>query len=425
MDLEEFAQHTLGDYYDTGSKDLFDKCRAFLDYATQAREIGLYQVQYRLELKTPLDHRITVVDPFTGEDKEMICFDSNSYLGLHLHPRVKREAQRVIDEMGFGTPSAQVLGGTNTYLLQLERALADLHGRDQALLFPAGYQANVGILTGLLRKGDLVLHDEFAHASVQDGARFAEASTVEFVHQDTEDLDRKLAEHLPSHRGALIVTDGMYSMHGDLAPLPALREVADKYGATLMIDDAHGLGVIGATGKGIEEHYGMEGAVDVFMGTFSKSPGAIGGYVVGSHALIEYLRFFGRGSLFTAALPAQICAGLNEALRIMHEEPEHRERLWENAQYLWQGFHDAGLQLRPLQSPIVPVRVGEELKISAMAMELFHAGIKCGIAQYPAVPRGEAMLRFTVCALHTRDDLDETIAVLAEMGDRYDILDQQ
>ena len=406
-------------FHGRGQKDLFEKCVQFHQYADSVREAGYADVQYRLELLGPLDARIVVRAP-DGSSHKMICFDSNSYLGLHLHPRVVSVVHRVLDEYGYGTASAQVLGGTNSHLLELERLMAEFYGRDDALIFPSGYQANVGILTGLLRKKDRAYIDEYSHASIHDGANFSGAKVRSFPHQDIAVLGDMLAAD-EGDFGKLIVSDGVFSMHGDLAPLPDLVAVARQEGARLMIDDAHGLGVIGPTGGGLEQHYGMRGETDLCMGTFSKAPGSLGGYICASKEVIEYLRYFARGSLFTATTPAALCAGLAESIRVMQDEPEHRDKLWENCHYLWNGFDDIGLRLRPLQSPIIPIAIGDENLQGPLALELFEAGIKCGFAQYPAVPMAECMLRFTVNARHERDDLDHTIDVLRNLSKRLPI----
>lgn len=414
--LREFAR--------SDSRDLFAKCGRFAVYLQELRERGVYQSQYRLELRTPLDHRITVVDPFTGADREMICFDSNSYLGLHLHPRVARRAAEVVDTMGYGTPSAQLLGGTNTHIRALEDRLAALFDREDALVYPTGYQTNVGVLTGLLGKGDLVLYDRYAHMSIQDGARWSGARAIRYAHGDLEELRRLLATHRAGVRGALIVTDGVFSMHGTVADLPGLRCLADEFGARLMIDEAHALGVLGPSGLGLEDDFGMPGAVDILMGTFSKTPGAIGGYIVGDRALVDYLRFFSHPSVFTAALPAQVCAGLVEALEVMQEEPWHREQLWHNARVLWTGLQDAGLRVPPLESPIIPVAVGDEQVLAGLGIDLFRAGIKCGVVRQPAVPRGASMLRLTVCSRHTAEELSRTIDILSTLGRKHGIVEE-
>jgi 7-keto-8-aminopelargonate synthetase-like enzyme len=219
----------------------------------------------------------------------MICFDSNSYLGLHLHPRVVGAVKAALDRVGFGTPSAQLLGGTNRYLRELEETVARFHGRAKAMIFPSGYAANLGVLTALLRKGDRVAIDRFSHASLHDGARASGARRGHvFPHLDVAALERQLGE--PPGRGpdggTLVATDGVFSMHGSLAPLPALRDLATRHNALLLVDEAHATGVMGATGRGLEEHYGLPGAIDVLVGTFSKAPGAMGGYVCGSPELV-------------------------------------------------------------------------------------------------------------------------------------------
>jgi glycine C-acetyltransferase len=421
LDLAQVAARPLSDFERSETTDLFDKSRRFFGWLEQFRALGVLQVMYRVSLEGPLDHRIRVRDPVTGAERELICFDSNSYLGLHLHPRVLAATHRALDEMGYGTPSAQLLGGTNRWLLALEEAVASFHDREAALVYPSGYQANVGILTGLLREDDLVVADAFSHASLHDGARFAGCRTASYQHNDMADLEDVLRRLAPGARGVLVVTDGLFSMHGDLAPLPELRELTRRYGARLMIDEAHSTGIIGATGRGLEEHFGMRGAVDVLMGTFSKAPGSAGGYVCGDRAMVEYLRYFSRPSVFTATPPAATCAGLVEAFRIMREEPEHRQRLWANSQRMWRGLKALGLDVGAQPSPILTVGIGHERKQPALAVALYQAGLKCGLARYPAVPHGHAILRMTINARHTEDEIDRTLAVLAELAERHEL----
>jgi glycine C-acetyltransferase len=210
-------------------------------------------------------------------------------------------------------------------------------------------------------------------------------------------------------------------MHGDVAPLPELWELTRKYGARLMIDEAHSTGIIGTSGRGLEEHFGMRGAVDVLMGTFSKAPGSVGGYVCGDRAMIEYLRYFSRPSIFTATLPASTCAGLIEAFRVMREEPELRQRLWQNSQRVWSGLKALDLEIGDCPSPILTIGLGHERKQPALAVELYRAGLKCGLARYPAVPHGHAILRMTMNARHTSEDIDRTLEVLSDMAKRHEL----
>lgn len=383
--------------------DLFAKCAAFAQEVGASRRAGLYDRLYRVPLAGPLDARVRVTDPGGGE-RELICFDSNSYLGLHLDPRVLDAQRRALDEGGGGAPSAQVLGGTHRWLRALEDEVAALHGRSAALVFPSGYQANIAIVTALLGGGDRALIDVYAHRSLHDGAQYAGCAARAFLHGDLRGLERLLAKG-PAGR-TLVITDGVFSMHGDVVDLPALRALCDRYGAALMVDEAHSVGVFGASGGGLEEHFGRPGAIDVLMGTFSKAPGALGGYLVGDAAMCDYVRYFGNGALFTASLPPAVCAGLTTAIRLLRTDPEPRERLWANTRRLGGALEAYGLHEGPPSSPILTVSVGDEANIGPIAGRLFDAGLKVGFAQYPAVPRGQAALRLSVNARHTTDDLD-------------------
>jgi glycine C-acetyltransferase len=405
-----------------GGGELFEKCARFHGFTDQLRRDGCFQAQYRVVLEGALDHVIRVRDPFSGRVREMLCFDSNSYLGLHLDPRVTEAVRRVLGVTGYGTPSAQVLGGTNRWLRELEDTTSAFYGREDTIVFPTGYAANVGALTALLRPDDLVALDQFSHASIHDGCRWSGARFGgAYDHVDLADLERVLARDSTSAQGRLVVTDGVFSMHGHVAPLPGLRAIASRHGARLMVDEAHSLGVYGETGRGLEEHFGVPGAIDVLMGTFSKAPGALGGYVTGRADVVEYLRFFARASMFTASLPAPICAGLTEALRIIEREPQHRRALWENARHLHHRLDEAGLPVPPRESPILTVFLGDERLLWAASRELFAAGLKCGNVCHPAVPRGESILRLTLNARHTREDLDRAADVLVSLAKRFDI----
>ena len=403
------------------SGDLLERCRSFSAMLDGLRTEGDYPTQYRLELLGPLDHEIVVRDPLTSQPKKLVCFDSNSYLGLHLHPRVIAAAHRALDEAGAGTPSAPLLSGTSRWLRELEDVVAAFHGREAALVFPSGYAANIGILTGLLRPEDFAVRDRYVHASLHDGCRFSGARGGVYAHRDPESAARSFARD-EGRGGRLLVTDGVFSMHGSVAPLPELAAVARDAGALLMVDEAHATGVVGPTGRGSEELFGLPGRIDVLMGTFSKAAGASGGYVAGPRDLVDYLRFFARSAVFTASLPAPVSAAVAEAFRLMDEDPAPRERLRQNACRFTASLASLGVAPLAPGTPIVAVRVGPQATLLRAGRELYDAGIRCGSVSYPAVPADSCLLRFTVNARHTNEELDRTAEVLARVAARHGFL---
>jgi len=412
------------DFYFSESSDLFAKCRAFQEFVKDLQKKKIYQPLYRLTLTSGLDHRIAAFNPLTRREEEFICLDSNSYLGLHRHPRVTETVKNVLSKTGYGTPSAQLLCGTNRYLRELEDTISQFHKREDTIVFPSGYSANIGVITALVRKSDLIVRDRFSHASIQDGCRWSGSrNSIMYPHRDVNKLDQLLTEFGTKSgiKGKLIITDGVFSMHGGLAPLPKLVEIARKHGAKLMVDEAHSTGVIGPTGRGIEEHFELDGTIDVLMGTFSKAPGTAGGYITGSKDLIYYLRFYAHSSVFTASLPAATCAGVNEAFKIMQEEPQHRERLWQNVNFFAPNLAAMGFIVSE-PNPILTVFMGSNRLLWAFSRDLFSAGIKCGTVAYPAVPDGESILRLTMNARHTDNDLSRCLDILKKLGQKYGIL---
>lgn len=419
----EPTSQTLDQFADSESTDILEKCHAFTGWIDGMHAHGLYQRFYRLNVDGPIDRKVTVRDN-RGKTRSLTCFDSNSYLGLHIHPAVVEEVVRVTREVGFGTPSAQLLCGTNKYLLALEDDLAAFHGREAAMVFPSGFAANTGILRALIRPGDAILRDQHAHASIHEGCRKSGAEWNKvFAHNDMTYLERMLERADRNQpRGKLVVTDGVFSMHGELAPVPELAHLCRKHRARLMVDDAHGVGVIGQTGRGIEEHFACPGAVDILMGTLSKTLGALGGYVVGDRELIDYLRWFAPSGVFTTTLPAPICAGVSKVLQVIQTEPEHRDQLWKNIHRFVPPLKAAGFQVSGMQSPIITVAIGAQETLWKVSRDLYDAGVKAGNVIYPAVPRDGCILRFTVNARHTAEDIDSTVEILTLIGRRYGLI---
>lgn len=396
---------TLAELAGARRGDLLNRCASFVSRAERTEG----RAAYGMPIDGPLDAHVTV------HGRDLVCFDSNGYLGLQRHPRVVAAVHRALDEVGYGTPSAQLLGGTTRHLRVLEDTVSAFVGREATLVFPSGYAANVGALTALLGPHDFVFHDRFVHASVVDGCRWSGARRRAYAHGDLARLDRLLAS-ATAGAGVLVATDGLFSMHGTIADVAALRRICDARSARLLVDDAHGLGVLGANGRGVEEHGGAIGAADVLVGTFSKAVGAVGGFVSGSRALVEYLRFHARAGVFTASLPAATCAGIVEAFRVIVDEPERRARLWENVRRLWSGLADAGWRVPSTPGPIITVHIGDEPRLYRASAELLRRGIKVGVVASPAVPRGEAVLRLSASANHTADDLDRTLRAFAVMA---------
>jgi len=346
--------------------------------------------------------------------KKYVCFCSNDYLGLAGHPRIKRAAQEAIERYGWGTGASRLVSGNTTIHEALESALGGFKGTEAALVFPSGYMANVGTITALVGKGDIVIGDRLNHASLIDGCRLSGADFRVYAHKDVEGLEGVLRRS-SQYGKRLVVTDGVFSMDGDLAPLPHIVELAKKYKAILMVDDAHGTGVLGKKGKGMLEHYGLEGGVDVQMGTLSKALGGIGGFVAGGKTLIEYLKNKSRPFIYTTALPVAACAAAREALKIIEDEPSRREALWKNVRCLREGLSVQGfkgLNVPEVESPIFPIVIGDAKEAVALSGSLFEKGLWVTAIRPPTVPEGTSRLRVTVTSEHTLEHIKTLLQAL-------------
>jgi 8-amino-7-oxononanoate synthase len=338
-------------------------------------------------------------------------FGSNNYLGLATDPRLIRAAAEAVERYGVGTAGSRLLNGTLDVHVALEARLARFHGREAALAFTVGYLANLGAIQALCGRGDLVFLDRLVHASLVDACRLAGVEVKRFRHNDAGHLDRLLSEHVG--RPALVAVDGVYSMDGDLAPLPDLVEVCRRHGARLLVDDAHGLGVFGPGGRGVPEHFGVEDEVDVLVGTLSKATGCVGGYVVADAPVIEYMRHVSRPLIFTASLPAPMVAATLVALDLVDQEPERRARLWRNTERLVAGLRGHGLDVGRTRSPIVPVQTGDLARTFRAWRILADGGVYVNPVLPPAVPPGKCILRLTVMATHTDEQLDHAVEAIA------------
>jgi 8-amino-7-oxononanoate synthase len=391
---------------------LFDKCRNF----TRAREIqaaGLYP--YFKPISRSEDTVVVI------EGKERIMMGSNNYLGLTHHPEVLAAARSALERYGSGCTGSRFLNGTLDLHEQLESELAEFFGKETCLVFSTGYQANLGVISGLVGRGDVVFLDKLDHASIVDGAKMSHGETVRFNHGDLVGLERKL-QRVPEATGTMVIVDGVYSMEGDIADLPSLLKVTQRYGAALAVDDAHSVGVLGSNGDGTAAHFGVIDEVDLIVGTFSKSLASIGGFAAGSENVIHYLKHHSRPLIFTAALPPSNTAGVLAALHVMQREPERRDALWLNTRRLQDGLRSLGFEIGPTETPIVPVLIGPLEKTFVFWRKLFDAGVFTNPVVPPAVPPSQCRLRTSLMATHTPGQIDRALETFATLGKELGVI---
>jgi len=349
------------------------------------------------------------------DGREVINLSSNNYLGLANDPRLREAAMRAVEEYGAGTASVRTIAGTMSLHAELERRLAAFKRTEAAVVFQSGFTANAGTVAAILGRGDVIISDELNHASIIDGCRLSRAEIKIFPHKDVAAM-RQLLEESRGARRVLVITDGVFSMDGDIAPLPDIVAVAKEYGAITMVDDAHASGVLGESGRGTVDHFGLHGQVDIQVGTLSKAIGVLGGYVAGSRLLIDYLIQRARPFLFSTSHPPAVTAACLAALDILETEPERIRRLWDNARYFRDGLTDAGFDVRSSETPIIPVIVGEGERAMRFSNRLFEEGVFAQGIAFPTVPRGKARVRTIVTAAHTRDDLGQALAAFCKVG---------
>ena len=393
--------------------DIFQKCENEAGRVRLAREAGAY-VYYRM-LSSGQDPVVT------RNGRELVMLGSNNYLGLTSHPEVKEAAAMALALCGTGCAGSRLLNGTLDLHVQLEHKLADFMGREAALVFSTGFQVNLGVLSCLIGRKDVAILDNLDHACIIDGCRLGFGKTYKYQHNDMDDLAAKLRV-VPEGRGILVVVDGVFSMEGDLANLPEIaRQVRDR-GARLMVDDAHGIGVMGENGRGTAEHFGVEDDVDLVMGTFSKSLATVGGFVAGDEIVIDYVKHNARSEIFSAAPPPASVAAAAKALEIVEREPERRKQLWENTRYMKRELMNAGFDTGDSESPVIPLFVGEDMTAFRMTVRLEEEGVFANPVVSPAVPEGSAMLRTSYMATHTREHLDQALEALVAVGKELGVI---
>jgi 8-amino-7-oxononanoate synthase len=391
--------------------DIFKKCFEW-DLSRKAIEAGLYPF-FR-----PLDG--TEGTEVTVDGRKIIMIGSNNYLGLTTHPKVRAAAIKAIQDYGPSCTGSRFLNGTLKIHRELEERLAAFMKQDDALVFSTGMQTNLGAISSLVGRNDVVITDKDDHASIVDGCRLGMGEIKRFVHGDLGQLDRILAKVAPE-KGTLVIVDGVFSMGGDIVDLPRLVSVCKARGARLYVDDAHSIGVLGG-GRGTAAHFHLEKEVDITMGTFSKSFASLGGFVAGHRDVIDYIKHFARSFIFSASLPAPNVMAAMAALEIMETEDEHVARLWENAHFMMKGFRDLGFDIGRTQTPIIPVMIGDDQKCFRLWKELFDQGLYTNPVIPPAVPQGSSLLRTSYMATHTRGQLEKALSIFEKAGRKFGVI---
>jgi len=385
---------------------LFDKCYHF-KRAEEAQQIGIYP--YFTPIQQVKGNQVTI------DGNDVIMVGSNNYLGLIDHPKVMEAAKSAVDKYGVATCGSRFLNGTLDIHVELEERLARFMKKEAALAFSTGFQTNQGIISTLVQKGEAILSDEMVHASIIDACRLSYGTVYRFKHNDMDNLERVLSS-LDKDMGKLIVVDGVFSMEGDLADLPGIVQLAKKYDTKIMVDDAHGIGVMGEHGRGTCEHFGVEQDVDLIMGTFSKSFASLGGFVAGEKKVISYIKHFARSLIFSASITPASVATVLANLDIIENEPERRERLWEITEKMRTGFQSMGYETGPTQSAVIPVMIGDDEKAFMLWKWLRKKGIFTNPVIFPAVPRGNALIRTSYSATHTEEELDTVLKLFKVCG---------
>lgn len=377
------------------------------DEIASLKENGLFN-NIRV-IESPMDGHVTI------DGRTLLNFCANNYLGLANHPRLREAAKEAIDRYGIGPGAVRTIAGTMSLHEQLERALAEFKGAEACLTFQSGFTANLATIPAVVGKGDVIFSDRLNHASIIDGCRLSRAKIVAYEHTNMEDLERQLQTHTDFSR-RLIVTDGVFSMDGDIAPLDQIADLAERYSCVLMVDDAHGEGVMGEGGRGIVDHFGLHGRVDIEVGTLSKAFGVVGGLVAGSKPLIEWLKQRGRPFLFSSAMTAPDVGACLEAVKILQSSTELVDRLWSNAALIKREMNNLGFDTGQTVTPIVPIILGDAPLAQEFSRRLFDEGVFAMAIGYPTVPAGKARIRVMNSAAHSHDDLEQALDAFARVG---------
>ncbi|MCB9282573.1 MAG: pyridoxal phosphate-dependent aminotransferase family protein [Lewinellaceae bacterium] len=393
---------------------LEERATTFTAFSDEARRRGANT--YARMVVSPADRKVVIQDPFSGKLRAMLMFASNNYLGLANHPYVKEKVKAAIDKFGVGLGGPPLLNGYTRLMSELEARLAALKKKPAALVFSSGYGANLGLISALVKENDRVLYDELSHASFHDGLRMAKARADSFAHNDLTQLEALLKADGKKSLNLFVGVEGVYSMDGDMAPLDKIVELCHRYGAFLWLDDAHGTGILGEHGGGTAEEHGVEESIDLSMGTFSKAFAVTGGFLAASREIIEYIRYFARPYVFSAALPPVLLAAVLAGLDVLEQEPERRTELRNISQYAAEKLRPFGLTVDP-QAAIIAIRVPEWMNIRRANYLIHQRGIFLNAIEFPAVPENQQRFRISLMVNHTKEDVDLLAAVLEEVWD--------
>lgn len=392
--------------------DLFEKCVKVNEQVREVYDSGNYFFFRKLE--SAQDSEVIV------NGRRVIMAGSNNYLGLTNHPRVKEAAIKAIEKFGSGCAGSRFLNGNLEIHEELEAKLARFFRKEASLVFATGYQTNLGAISALVGRNDVAIIDKYDHASIFDGCRLSFGKVKKYRHNDMKDLERAL--ETTKDKGKLIIVDGVFSMEGDIADLPQIVKLAKTYGARVMVDDAHGVGVLGKEGRGTAEHFGLENEVDLIMGTYSKSLAAIGGFVAGSWEAINYIKHTARSMIFSASLPPALVASVSTALDIIEEQPRLLTQLWKNTRKMLQGYKELGFDTGTSETPIIPIIIGDTMKVFEMCRLLFENDIFVNPVASPAVPPGRELLRTSYMATHTEEQLDRVLETFKKVGKQMGLI---
>lgn len=394
--------------------DVFEKCYGYTE-VREAIEKGYYP--YFKAISSGAESSVVI------KGKRLIMIGSNNYLGLTQHEHVREAAIKALEKFGTSCTGSRFLNGTLELHEELEEKLARFVNKEKAVVFSTGFQTNLGVMSTVAGKNDIIVADRDNHASIVDGCRLSFAKTVKYRHSDVDDLERVLKHFSDGNHGLLIATDGVFSMGGDIARLPEITRLAKKYGARVFVDDAHSIGVLGKNGRGTASHFGLDDEVDLIMGTFSKSFASLGGFVAGEGLVIDYIKHHARSLIFSASMPPSAVAAVIAALEVMQQEPERIERLWHNARKMQEGFRRLGFNIGNTETPIIPVIIGDDMKTFQFWKMLFENGVYVNPVISPAVPPGMSLLRTSYMATHTDEELDQVLHIFEQVGRRLGVIE--